>query len=77
MDEQSFVQKLSHLVQLTGYGDPIYAEAFVDIHKYDIAFDVLIVNRTAKMVQNVQVEFRTAGESKVLEKPQSTTLQPN
>lgn len=29
------------------------------------------------MVQNVQVEFRTGGESKILERPQGVTLQPN
>jgi coatomer subunit beta len=52
-DEQTYVQRLSHLVQLTGYGDPIYAEAYVNIHKYDISFEVFLVNRTPKMVQNV------------------------
>lgn len=29
------------------------------------------------MVQNVQVEFRTGGDSKIIEKAQGVTLQPN
>jgi coatomer subunit beta len=47
-DEKDYVNKLGKLVQLTGYSDPIYAEAFVNIHKYDITFEVLLINRTPK-----------------------------
>lgn len=47
-DKADFVSKLSKLVQLTGYTDPIYAEAFVNIHKFDILFEVLLINRTPK-----------------------------
>ncbi len=47
-DDTDFVSKLAKLVQLTGYSDPIYAEAFVNIHKYDIVFEVLLINRTSK-----------------------------
>ncbi|CAD8125535.1 unnamed protein product [Paramecium sonneborni] len=76
-EENTYVSRLGHIVQLTGYCDPIYAEAFVNVHKYDIQFEVLMVNRWSKMVQNVQVEFRTQGESKVIEKAQGVILQPN
>jgi coatomer subunit beta len=51
--DDSFVGKLNHIVQLTGYSDPIYAESFVLIHKYDIQFDVLFINRSGKVLQNV------------------------
>jgi hypothetical protein len=39
-EDTSFVSRLNHIVQLTGYSDPIYSEAFVNIHKYDITFEV-------------------------------------
>ena len=34
--------KLSKVTQLTGFSDPIYAEAYVHVHQYDIVLDVLI-----------------------------------
>ena len=34
------------MIQLTSYSDPIYAEAFIDSHKYDITFEILLINRT-------------------------------
>jgi len=58
-DDTDFVSKLSKLVQLTGYSDPIYAEAFVMIHKFDISFEVLLINRSSKPLQNISVEFLT------------------
>ncbi|KRX00780.1 Armadillo-type fold [Pseudocohnilembus persalinus] len=76
-DSQDFVHKLGTLVQLTGLSDPIYAEAFVNIHKFDIQFEVFLVNRTNKMLQNISVEFNTQGELKMLDKAPSVTLQPN
>lgn len=47
------------------------------MHKYDISFDILLVNRTNKTLQNVTVEFSTQGDLRVLEKPQRITLAPN
>lgn len=30
------MSKLSRIVQLTGFSDPVYAEAVVNVHQYDI-----------------------------------------
>jgi hypothetical protein len=38
--------KLSKVTQLTGFSDPVYAEAIVSVNQYDIVLDVLIVNQT-------------------------------
>lgn len=46
----SYTKRLSKVIQLTGYSDPVYAEAFVDFHKYDINFEILLVNRTKEML---------------------------
>ncbi len=64
-------------MQLTGYSDPIYCEAIVHIHKYDITFDVFLTNRTAKVLQNISIDFTTQSDVRVLEKAPQVTLQPN
>lgn len=30
------VNRLNRIIQLTGFSDPVYAEAYVDVHQYDI-----------------------------------------
>ena len=75
-EEEEYTAKLAKIIQLTGYSDPIYAEAFMKIHKYDIIFDILLVNRINKPLQNVSVEFSTQGDLRVLEKPQQVILGP-
>jgi coatomer subunit beta len=57
------------IYQLTGYSDPIYAEAFVTVHHYDILLKIVLINRTMKTIQNVNVELLTQGNLKVVEKP--------
>ena len=49
----------SKIYQMTGYSDPIYAEAFVEVHHYDILLKILLVNRTNKTLPNIQVELLT------------------
>lgn len=55
--------------QLTGYSDPIYAEASVEVHHYDILLKILLVNRQNKTLPNVSVELLTQGNLKLVEKP--------
>ncbi len=57
------------IYQLTGYSDPVYAEAFVEVHHYDILLKILLVNRTNKTLPNVNVELLTQGNLKLVEKP--------
>lgn len=44
--------KLNKVTQLTGFSDPVYAEAYVNVNQYDIVLDVLIVNQTSTLQQN-------------------------
>lgn len=62
------------IYQMTGYSDAIYAEAFVEVHHYDILMKILLVNRTNKTLPNVNVELLTQGNLKLVEKPVTTTL---
>lgn len=47
-DAVSPSNKLNKITQLTGFSDPVYAEAYVHVNQYDIVLDVLIVNQTSK-----------------------------
>jgi coatomer subunit beta len=69
--------KLSRVVQLTGFSDPVYAEAYVKVHQFDIVLDVLLVNQTTETLQNLSVEFATLGELKVVERPTTQNLGPH
>lgn len=40
--------KLSKVTQLTGFSDPVYAEAYINVNQFDIVLDVLLVNQTSK-----------------------------
>eukprot|EP00842_Homolaphlyctis_polyrhiza_P006041 jgi/Hompol1/6438/HPOL_003533-RA len=71
-----YVSKLDRIVQLTGFSDPVYAEAYVKVHQYDILLDVLIVNQTNETLQNLTIEFSTLGDLKLVERPQPQTIGP-
>lgn len=68
--------ELSHVYQLSGFADPIYAEAFVTVRDYDISLEILVINRTPKTLSNMTVELSTMGDMKIVERPQSQTLGP-
>ncbi|GAB1525681.1 coatomer subunit beta [Rhizoctonia solani] len=73
----SIISNLSRVVQLTGFSDPVYAEAYVKIQGFDILLDVLIVNQTTDTLQNLVIEFATLGDVKLVERPTTHTLGPH
>lgn len=64
----------SKVYQLTGFSDEIYAEAFVEVHHYDILLKIVLMNRTTKTLNNINFEVLTQGNLKVVEKPIPITL---
>ncbi|KAF6152121.1 hypothetical protein GIB67_031443 [Kingdonia uniflora] len=68
--------KLNRILQLTGFSDPVYAEAYVTVHHYDIILDVTVINRTKVTFQNLCLELATMGDLKLVERPQNYTLAP-
>ena len=68
--------KLNKITQLTGFSDPVYAEAYVNVNQYDIVLDVLVVNQTADTLQNCTIELATLGDLKLVERPQPMVLGP-
>lgn len=71
-----FRERLKHIYQLTGFADPIYSEACVTVHDYDIVLDVLVLNRTDKTLSNLTVEMSTIGDLKIVDRPQNHVLGP-
>ncbi|RMX42493.1 hypothetical protein pdam_00020420 [Pocillopora damicornis] len=76
-DDELVGSKLNKVAQLTGFSDPVYAEAYVNVNQYDIVLDLLIVNQTSDTLQNVTLELATLGDLKLVEKPQPIMLGPN
>lgn len=68
--------RLSHVYQLAGFADPVYAEAYVTVHDYDILLEILVINRTPCTLTNLTVELATMGDLKLVERPQSLTIGP-
>lgn len=68
--------QLRHVHQLTGFSDPVYAEASLTVHDYDIILELLIINRTPNTLTNLTVELATMGDLKIVERPQSYTIGP-
>jgi len=66
----------SKIYQLSGYSDPIYAEAYVKVHQYDIVLDISIFNQTNDTLQNVTLELVTLGDLKICERVPSFTVGP-
>lgn len=69
--------KLNKVTQLTGFSDPVYAEAYVHVNQYDIVLDVLIVNQTSDTLQNCTLELATLGDLKLVERPHPVVLGPH
>lgn len=57
------MRAILQVAQLTGFSDPVYAEAYVNVNQYDIVLDLLIVNQTSDTLQNVTLELATLGKT--------------
>ena len=74
LKKENLSSRLNKIIQLTGFSDPIYAEAFVKVHQYDVVLDVLLVNQTTTTLRNLSVEFATLGDLKVVDKPTTANI---
>eukprot|EP01132_Coremiostelium_polycephalum_P005839 gene5839-7268_t len=66
----------SKVYQLTGFSDPIYAEAIVKVHQYDIVLEISVFNQTNDTLQNVTLELVTLGDLKICERVAPFTMGP-
>ncbi|KAN0047827.1 hypothetical protein ACTA71_002214 [Dictyostelium dimigraforme] len=66
----------SKISQLSGFSDPIYVEAYVRVHQYDIVLDISVFNQTNDTLQNVTLELVTLGDLKICERVPPFTMGP-
>ncbi|CAE8652241.1 unnamed protein product [Polarella glacialis] len=69
-----FAERLAKVQQMTGLADPVYVEAFLQVHSFDLVLELLVVNRTSETLQNVLVELSTQGDLKIVDRPAAVTL---
>merc|ERR1719440_551017 len=75
-DGSIFSKRLAKVQQMTGLADPVYVEAFLQVHSFDLVLEMLMVNRTNDVLQNVLVELSTQGDLKLVDRPIGVTLTP-
>lgn len=73
-DGALFAERLAKVQQMTGLADPVYVEAFLQVHSFDLVLELLVVNRTSETLQNVLVELSTQGDLKIVDRPAAVTL---
>mmetsp|Transcript_27399 Transcript_27399/g.59854 ORF Transcript_27399/g.59854 Transcript_27399/m.59854 type:complete len:1016 (-) Transcript_27399:79-3126(-) len=71
-----FAERLAKARQMSGLADPVYVEAFLQVHSFDLVLELLMVNRTNEVLQNVLVELSTQGDLKIVDRPAGVTLSP-
>ena len=74
--DDNFLTKLNKVVQLSGFCDPVYAEATVNVHQFDIQVEIYAINQTAHTLSNLSIELATTGDLKLCERPQTFILPP-
>ncbi|KAG6612079.1 Coatomer subunit beta [Phytophthora cinnamomi] len=74
--DNEYAGAMRHVHQLTGFADPVYAEAYVTVHDYDIVLEILVVNRIPQTLTNLTVDLSTIGDLKLVERPQPQTIGP-
>lgn len=73
-DGALFAERLAKVQQMTGLADPVYVEAFLQVHSFDLMLELLVVNRTSETLQNVLIELSTQGDLKIVDRPSAVTL---
>jgi coatomer subunit beta len=76
VSKDDFSSRLKRVTQLTGLSDPVYAEAYVTVHSYDILLEVLLINQTTESMHNLCLELAVVGDLKLCERPQPYLLAP-
>ncbi|PRT52582.1 Coatomer subunit beta [Wickerhamiella sorbophila] len=74
--EDKIASQLKQVYQLTGFSDPVYAEAHVRVEQFDIILDVMIFNQTTDTLQNLAVEFFSSIEDDVVDRPEEQNVAP-
>ncbi|BFU20791.1 coatomer beta subunit, putative [Entamoeba histolytica HM-1:IMSS-B] len=56
-NEEKNLMTFRNIIQLSGYSDPLYVEASLELSQFDIAIDTLIVNQSQSTLQNIMIQL--------------------
>jgi hypothetical protein len=71
-----FAERLANVQAMTGLADQVYVEGFLQVHSFDLLLELLLVNRSNDILQNVTVELCTQGDLRIVDRPTPVTLMP-
>ncbi|RNE97541.1 coatomer beta subunit [Trypanosoma conorhini] len=74
---EEFLKRLEKTLPLSGFCDPVYCEASVTVHQFDVSVDWYLVNRTPHLLRDLTIELASLGGMKLCERPQVHTLAPH
>ncbi|ORC88944.1 putative coatomer beta subunit [Trypanosoma theileri] len=74
---EEFLKRLEKTIPLSGFCDPVYCEATVTVHQFDVSVDWYLVNRTPHLLQDLTIELTSLGGMKLCERPQVHNLPPH
>lgn len=75
--EDNFLGKLQRVIPLSGFNDPVYCEATVTVHQFDVLVEWQLINQTNDTLQNLTVELSAVGDMKLCERPQAHSIPPH
>ncbi|KAJ8431049.1 hypothetical protein Cgig2_005398 [Carnegiea gigantea] len=74
-EDNDGAKKHNCTLQITGFSDPIYTEAYVTFLYYDIVLDVTVINVTKETLQNLcSLGLATIADLKLVKRPQNYML---
>jgi coatomer subunit beta len=73
----NFLGKLQRVIPLSGFNDPVYCEAMVTVHQFDVLVEWQLFNQTNDTLQNLTVELSAVGDMKLCERPQAHSIPPH
>eukprot|EP00744_Colponema_vietnamica_P005101 GILI01007505.1.p1 GENE.GILI01007505.1~~GILI01007505.1.p1 ORF type:complete len:883 (-),score=299.08 GILI01007505.1:280-2607(-) len=72
----NFMSKLHRVRQLSGFNDPVYIEAAVTVHQYDVLIEWSVINQTKDTLTNLCIEVAAMGDMRLCDRPQYLTVAP-
>lgn len=74
---ESYLRRIEDTKPLSGFCDPVYCEAHVEVHQFEVSVDWLLVNRTSHLLTKLTIELTSLGGMKLCERTQVYTLPPH
>lgn len=71
----AYLHQIEQVAPYSGYEDEIYVEGSVSVNRFNVTVSWLLVNQTDETFRNVTIELASLGGMRLLERPQTYTLE--